>query len=234
MKNVILISLVCIFTGSVILTGCKSKVAETVKPSATLTLAAPTCMPGCNIKVSFAVTGPFDSLKSWIGILPADIPHGKMSVNDENDLAYFYLEGKRTGEFEFQAPGKPGKYDFRLSIPDSNGIELATVPFTVSEPGQGTLPLAKSSFKPGEEIKLVFTANAQWCAHAWVGLLPADAPHGDEAKNDELDLSYEYLNSQASGELTFTAPDKPGKYDFRMHSTDYNGQELISVAFEVK
>ncbi|MBK7805490.1 MAG: hypothetical protein IPJ51_04210 [Saprospiraceae bacterium] len=66
-----------------------------------------------------------------------------------------------------------------------------------------------------------------------MGLLPANIQHGSEAVNDQNELAYQYLSKKTSGTLTFTAPEKEGNYDFRMHDTDNNGKEVASVAFSV-
>ena len=57
---------------------------------------------------------------------------------------------------------------------------------------------------------------------------------GLEAENDQYDISYEYLEARTEGELSFTSPDQPGEYDFRMHNTDSSdGQEVASISFVV-
>ena len=55
----------------------------------------------------------------------------------------------------------------------------------------------------------------------------------DEATNDQYDLEYEYLDNRTSGVLVFTAPDKPGSYDFRMHDRNDGGVEVAYVSFTV-
>ena len=57
--------------------------------------------------------------------------------------------------------------------------------------------------------------------------------NGSEATNDEHDLDHDYLDGQISGVLSFMAPFQPGSYDFRLHETDNDGQEVASVTFQV-
>ena len=80
---------------------------------------------------------------------------------------------------------------------------------------------------------MFFAAPDSFPSDAWVGIIPSDVPHGSEATNDENDLDYEYLDGQESGALTFVAPNEVGSYDFRLHDTDQDGQEVASVTFQV-
>jgi hypothetical protein len=97
---------------------------------------------------------------------------------------------------------------------------------------KGTLAITKTQFAPGEEIKLKFTAEGEFGPNAWIGVIPSSAPHGDESKNDEFDIDYQYFTGTA-GELTFTAPGTPGDFDFRMNTTDQTGIEVASVSFKI-
>jgi len=96
-----------------------------------------------------------------------------------------------------------------------------------------TLKLEKTTFAAGEEITVSFTAPSSYEENAWVGIIPSDVPHGSESQNDQYDLVYIYLEKQTSGTMTFFAPGQAGAYDFRMHDTDDNGNEIIHVTFEV-
>lgn len=101
-----------------------------------------------------------------------------------------------------------------------------------SASGGGTLSLDKTRFAPGESIVVRFTAPANWPSDAWVGIIPASIPHGNEAVNDQHDITYQYLGKRTAGNLTFTAPG-PGNWDFRLHDTDSGGKEFASVTFTV-
>jgi len=83
--------------------------------------------PKEKITVSFAAS-PNYQRDAWIGLIPSSVPHGKASVNDEHDVAYHYLSGMTSGAFEFEAPEKPGSYDFRMN---NAGLETGSVSFTV-------------------------------------------------------------------------------------------------------
>ncbi len=100
-------------------------------------------------------------------------------------------------------------------------------------PPKGTLVLAKTEFAPNEEIKLTFSSEGTFGNNAWIGIIPSTVPHGDESKNDEFDIAYQYFEGATSGEMTFSAPDQPGEFDLRMHSTDETGIEVTSISFKV-
>lgn len=91
--------------------------------------------PGEEILVNF-VAPPGFADRAWVGIIPSDVPHGKESVNDKHDISYLYLHRKTSGELKFTAPSQEGTYDFRMHNTDSSdGIEVASVTFTVSTSG---------------------------------------------------------------------------------------------------
>lgn len=104
----------------------------------------------------------------------------------------------------------------------------------VEAKGKNKIILAKKIVKPGAQIKIKFTTVKGLKDNAWIGIIPSNVRHGSEAENDKHDLSYQYLGGKTKGTLIFTAPMKPGAYDFRMHDTDDNGKELYSLTFVVK
>lgn len=214
--------------------GCGEKTTPETPSGATLKLDKSKFSPGETIKVHFTALSSYAS-NAWIGIIPSDVPHGSETENDKHDITYQYLKNMTSGSLTFKVPEKPGSYDFRMHDTDNNGKEVASIGFKVVEGTEGpTLKLDKTSFSPGEEIKVHFTAPSTYATSAWIGIIPSDIPHGDEAKNDEHDIAYKYLSKKAAGTLTFNAPEKPGSYDFRMNDKDSNGKEVAHVTFKVK
>jgi len=206
------------------------QVAEPGK--ATLRLERNTFMPGESIHVSFAASPDF-AANAWVGIVPSTVAHGSEATNDQNDVAYQYLNKRTSGDLTFVAPAQPGSYDFRMNDRDDNGTEVASITFRVGS-DQPTLRLGKETFAPGEEIRISFTASPDYPANAWVGIIPSSVQHGSEAVNDQNDIAYQYLNKRASGELIFKAPMQPGTWDFRMNDRDDNGTEVASVSFRIQ
>ncbi len=206
-------------------------------PTGKIVLPKTEFKPGEEIKINFTTEGTFGE-KPWIGIVESSVLHGDEVLNDANDLAYQYFDGKTEGEMVFIAPEKPRTYDLRMNSADKEGVEVTSVTFTVvappPPPSTGQLLLNKTEFEAGEEIVVSFNASAEFKENAWIGIIPSDAPHGSEAENDKVDLAYQYLKNQTEGELKFTAPTEPGSYDMRMHDTDSNGKEFTSQTFVVK
>jgi outer membrane protein OmpA-like peptidoglycan-associated protein len=189
--------------------------------------------PGDDIALDFSVAIPLPKT-AWIGVIPSSVPHGNEDVNDQNDVDYQYVGEKQSGTLQFRAPEKAGSWDFRLNDSDGGGTELASVTFQVGAVKlEGTLKLKKNVFAPGEQIEVDFTAPAELSRTAWVGIIPSDIPHGKEEVNDQHDIQYAYLEKKASGTLNFVAPPEAGSYDFRMNSSDSNGDEITSVSFKV-
>ncbi len=209
--------------------------ALTVGPSLadTLRIKKTQFAPGETIRLEFEAASYPDN--AWVGIIPSNIEHGEESVNDQHDLAYQYLKGKTQGTLEFKAPQKPGGYDFRLNNSDSSGQETTHVSFTVglTEIGPASLTLDAKRFAPGASLVVQYKAPAGLQSNAWMGLIPADVPHGDESVNDQHDIAYQYLKGATSGEMRFTAPANAGDWTVRLHDTDSSGRELTSVSFSV-
>ena len=190
--------------------------------------------PGENIQVTFTAPADF-APNAWVGLIPANIPHGDESLNDQHDLAYKYLEGQTSGTIIFAAPATPGPFDVRMHTSDNNGQEVASVTFTVAGAASSadSLKLNKSVYGPGENIQVNFTASPGYPRNAWMGIIPSNIPHGNESQNDQHDVAYQYLEGQTSGTMVFSAPATPGSFDVRLHTSDNNGKEVASVTFTV-
>ena len=227
MQRVLLILAVLLAVG---LAGCMQPPQQNVS----LTLDKTTFMPGEQAKVHFTASSSFEG-SAWIGIIPSEVAHGSEEENDKHDLAYQYLNKKVSGTLTFTVPETPGSYDFRMHDTDSDGKEVASVTFTVkSGDSKATLNLDKTVFSEKEKIMVHFTAPATYASNAWVGIIPSSVPHGSESENDKHDLAYQYLDKKVAGTLTFTAPEKAGAYDVRMHDTDSDGKEVASFSITVQ
>ena len=97
--------------------------------------------------------------------------------------------------------------------------------------GNTTITTSKSTYTIDEGIDFSFTAS-KLPDDAWIGIVPAAIPHGDEAVNDSHDTSYEHLRGRTNGDITLPNPGL-GTWTLRLHDTDNNGRELTHVAFEV-
>ena len=174
------------------------------------------------------------SKKAWIGIIPSSIPHGSETENDRHDVNYVYMNGRESGTLTMPAPSKEGSWDLRMHDTDQNGNEIAYVSFTVEiAGGDVSVKTEKTEYMTGEVIQCQFTAFEGISKKAWIGLIPANIPHGNEDVNDEHDVDYKYIGGKASGTVTFMAPSKPGQWDLRMHDSSNKGNEIAHTSFKV-
>ena len=110
------------------------------------------------------------------------------------------------------------------------------VPFEKSEPEkllervwaeEPTLTASPSSVRPGDLITLKFN-EAPGNAQDWVALYPAGAP-------GERYGEWYYLEGRTEGELSFTAPEKEGNYEFRLLANwPEGGYEAIATSKVVR
>ena len=91
----------------------------------------------------------------------------------------------------------------------------------------------KVRFAPGEKIKVSFRASKSYGENAWIGIVPSNIEHGSAEENDLNAVSYQYMDKQTKGSMSFQAPIKYGTYDVRMHDDEF-GKEVAYVTFEVK
>ena len=108
--------------------------------------------------------------------------------------------------------------------------------WTPGDPVEPEVPAIKitpsrSSYKSDEYINFSFI-SPELPDDAWIGIVPAEIPHGDEAVNDQHETSYKYLEGRTSGAFSLPNPG-PGEWTLRLHDTDNNGREIAYVAFEV-
>ena len=108
----------------------------------TLKLDKESYLIGETIKVTFTAPADYPA-DAWVGLISSTVPHGEESVNDEYDIAYFFLDNKTEGEFEFETPKVLGSFDIRMNDSDNNGKEVASVSFEVLD-REPSLALDKS------------------------------------------------------------------------------------------
>jgi len=91
-----------------------------------------TYKPGSELYFNFVADPNWDK-KAWIGVVPSETPHGTEATNDENDISYQYIEGRKEGLKVLYAPMQPGKYDLRMNDSDdpAKGKEIFSVSFEV-------------------------------------------------------------------------------------------------------
>tara|TARA_Y100001934_G_scaffold161671_1_gene192853 strand:- start:2189 stop:4264 length:2076 start_codon:yes stop_codon:yes gene_type:complete len=92
--------------------------------------------------------------------------------------------------------------------------------------------LSKASFSSSEEISFHFRVP-QLPEDAWIGIIPSEIPHGNEAVNDMHDTSFVHLHGKTTGEAILPNPG-PGEWTLRLHDSDNNGNEMAYVPFTVR
>ena len=111
-------------------------------------------------------------------------------------------------------------------------VSMPLIAGAVSYEQGAELAIDKTSYAPGESIRVQFSASGNWARDAWIGIIPSNIPHGSEPVNDQHDITYQYIEKRTSGVMVFTAPGA-GQWDLRMHDTDGNGREVAYVSFTV-
>lgn len=185
-------------------------------------------VPGGAFTVNFEAAKTFHK-NAWLGIIPADIPHGKEALNDKHNLDYEYINKRLSGKSILTAPTKEGRWDVRLHDSDEYGREVASVGFEIKKQ-LGEITIGRTDFITGEKIAFSFKAPQGISPKAWVGTVPSNIPHGSEQTNDQHDIDYVYLNGRTAGKLSLPAPTIPGRYDLRMHDSNDNGNEIALSA----
>ena len=112
-------------------------------------------------------------------------------------------------------------------------LSIPLVAGAVSYEQGADLAINKTSYAPGESIRVQFSTSGNWARDAWIGIIPSNIPHGSEPVNDQHDITYQYIEKRTSGVMVFTAPG-PGHWDFRMNDADSNGREVGHVSFTVQ
>lgn len=113
-----------------------------------------------------------------------------------------------------------------------------------SEGGNSTSTLKIKSIKIGnttygDDGAISLNVTVDWegtpADDAWIGIIPAEVPHGSEEKNDEYDITYLYLKDLKSGTQFALDPVtlEPGEYTLRINESDAGGAELAWCGFSV-
>jgi hypothetical protein len=101
----------------------------------------------------------------------------------------------------------------------------APVPTRPTPPTAAGLRLGAGVVAPAAPIGVSWT-GAPGNARDWVGLYRVDA-------EDRAFVAWQYTGGALAGDLTFTAPTEPGRYEFRLFENDGYTRLAVSGAFEV-
>ena len=188
--------------------------------------------------VRFRINDPPKGKDAWVGIYPpsaGDQDHGnRWSWLRDIDVNNATLPGQTAGKWSIRV-FKDGEYKLQHRV----DFEVSTSPQHPARPtssegivaGNATITTAKFTYTIDEGIDFSFTAP-KLPDDAWIGIVPVEIPHGDEAVNDSHDTSYAHLGGRTNGNITLPNPGL-GTWTLRLHDTDNNGRELTHVVFEV-
>jgi hypothetical protein len=166
--------------------------------------ASPTVVrPGDTLTVTYS-NAPTSSLQGY-GIVWMDLYSLDQAVYYWKDYAQIT---QSNGTFYFTAPVDPGKYIFRITV-DGYWYYATSNTFEVKVDGIATIAASPTQVSPGQSIKVDFSDapgnNLDFIALYKTGVSDSG---GYE--------TYQWLNGQISGTLTFTAPLTTGFYEFRL------------------
>lgn len=94
----------------------------------------------------------------------------------------------------------------------------------------GQMTPDKTTYVPGEEIRLTLVSNTPLDGGAWVGIVPSDTAQGLEEYGNAAYVGYVYVSDLQGDILVLYAPGEPGSYDLRLYNA---GLELASVSISV-
>jgi len=214
----------------------------------------------------------------WASLVKADAPHETLGWNQEGliqrqrlrrtpddrsraEREFDPMKRFRSGTFTFVTPKEPGTYQVRINDDGGNGKdgtftgfqgkgggkEIRVTEFTVEEVG---LTLAKQSVQPGDTLDLAFKAPSFYDKTAWLAIVEASVPNGDEGRNfrrrvrpDEGLLvrtgnsrstrSHYTLDGKTEGSLNLNTPEEIGAYEIRLHDARDGGREVLVAEFFV-
>jgi uncharacterized protein YegP (UPF0339 family) len=190
-------------------------VVNGVAPPTSVTVAA-----GSVAVVS--VSGGPANATDWVGLHPegaADTAF--LDWRYLNDTAVAPSSGVAAATLHFTMPTPAGTYEFRFFANNGYGLLATSAAVAVEAPialisVNGTLPPTPVSVQPGSTVSVQITGGPGNLTD-WVALTTNGAP-------DSSYLAWMYLNGTTtppaegltSATLTFTLPNSPGTYEFRL------------------
>ena len=88
-------------------------------------------------------------------------------------------------------------------------------------------------YAPGENIGLAFSMPREWAFAGRVDLLSADPAGQGGGAGPKAVIASQPLRGRESGRLSFAAPKKPGRYEFRLYMGGKQSRRVATVEFEI-
>ena len=137
----------------------------------------------------------------WVALFRTDDPSTSF-------LDFRYTGGAPSGSALLTAPLQNGVYEVRYLLNDGYVDAVRSAPFTVSGAGGFDVAAGLATAAPGGNIPATWTAPAGRPSGDAIGLFAVGSAPGAQ-------LVTRSTNGAASGGSTFTAPTRPGLYEFR-------------------
>ncbi len=180
-----------------------------------------------NAAVWYTYLTSMNSGEEFMAITTLDPGKYTMRVNENDDggaeLAYIeFTVGDVKADTNKEEP--TGEYIEKDGFMQLNGkLPNSTTDMVVTQ-----LKTDKASYKDGEEIVVTIKWTGTPAEDAWLGLFPADVPHGDEYVNDGVYYNWSRLSYVEDNKVILYADssEENGQYTIRVFENDDGGAEV--------
>jgi hypothetical protein len=166
------------------------------------------------------------------GFVYLDPTNSGRTAPDTNEtaliVAYQHPEG-----YQFSIMGDGSGVVLGLVRMEEGAVTAVATTAAIPTTLDGSMTLDKTSYQAGEPIVVTLVINTPLADNGWIGVIPANIPHGLEVDGDNNYITYDWLYNLAGNQITLYAPDTPGSYDVRLYNTDDQGVEVAFVNFSV-
>jgi len=158
---------------------------------------------------------------AWVGVFEPE------SLTRRVYIDYVYVN--KQNSLTLTAPTKRGEHLLALFTEEDAVKPTSTLSFNVEiiDSVNVQLTVNKQNLNPTESVEVNLSLPGKLGEQAWVGIFPEDQAHNTVKGY----LSYQYIKQRRS--FIFTAPEQPGKYQFRLFDSE-NGNELAATEVNVK
>lgn len=151
--------------------------------------------------VTLSYSGGSGLTGAWIGLY-------KSGAQNNAYTSFQYINTNTSGTLNFEMPYEPGIYEFRM-FRDSAYTLWGTGPSVTVVEFAPTVSVPTMTYYPKSPVVLTYSGTSGFDG-SWIGLYKTGAA-------DNAYATFQYINKNKSGTLTFEAPYEPGTYEFRVY-----------------
>jgi Sel1 repeat-containing protein len=173
--------------------------------------------PGEKIDVSFRAEDGLHE-RSWIGFVADDAIADPTPFHTSSKD----MKERTSGVMALETPRMLG--DYQLWMYDAwnrKRLVVLSVHIEIDRAGASLSLPSGTTLQPGKKFSVAFKELPDGSSYNWIAIVPAgsakDVPMDDVEGMDQRT----YLKNRPQGNLTFTAPQKPGKYILRMQDQEF-------------